>query len=244
MTPAKVSCLICATPRCGSNLLCEGLRRSRLGGRPEEFFSASLLSTYRELWKVSDDFLTYIRKAVEIGTTGNGVFAAKIMWSDAQQLFTQLRAHYGVADVDLAQTHERLSGLLPNLHYLYIERKEILAQAVSYAKALQNDVWIERIGHSATASDKLEYSRSQISYLLKEISDQSLSWNTYLAATGAPVKRISYEDFSENIKDTACDVLDFLGIAMPAEAQFTKGFMRKQSDGINAEWIMRYKSGN
>jgi LPS sulfotransferase NodH len=244
MAPDKVSCLICATPRCGSTLLCEALRRSKLGGRPEEFFSIYLLSAYREMWKVSGDFSSYVRKAVEVGTTANNVFSAKIMWSDAQKLFQQLGDHYGIEDYDLSSMHELLGKLLPNLHYVYIERKDTLAQAVSYAKALQANVWIK---YSATENSKgaePAYNRRQIDYLLKEIAVQSLGWKTYLELTGVAVKRICYEDFSENVEATARDVLEYLGTTMPSEAQFTRRLMRQQSDDINAEWISRYKAGN
>ena len=38
--PATVSYLVCATPRSGSTLLCEGLKATGVAGRPEEYFEA------------------------------------------------------------------------------------------------------------------------------------------------------------------------------------------------------------
>ena len=35
-----VSYLVCATPRSGSTLLCEGLKATGVAGRPEEYFEA------------------------------------------------------------------------------------------------------------------------------------------------------------------------------------------------------------
>jgi len=243
MTPVKVSCLICATPRCGSTLLCETLRRTRVGGRPEEFFSIYLLPKYRRLWKVSADISSYVEKAIEVGTTSNGVFSAKLMWSDAIPLFAQLGAHYGASAADISTAHKLLGKLFPDLHYVFIERKDKLAQAVSFAKALQTDVWVKKPGINGAKNPELEYNRRQIDYLLKEIAAQSVAWKGFFNSVGVPIKHVFYEDLSENIEETARDVLDHLGVAMPADEELAKTFLQRQSDQVNEDWIARYKTG-
>lgn len=243
MTRVKVSCLISATPRCGSTLLCEALRRTKLGGRPEEYFSIHLLAAYRRLWKVPADFSSYVEKAIEAGTTPNGVFAAKLMWSDAEPLFSQLRVHYGAQASDRPTMHELLGRLFLNLHYVLIERKDKVAQAVSFAIALQTGAWVKRPGLTRDPNPKLEYNRHQIDYLLNEINAHTIAWNRYFRSTGVKIKRVLYDDLKENIEDTARDVLDHLGVGMPVDAEFARVFLQKQSDQVNEEWIARYRAG-
>jgi LPS sulfotransferase NodH len=70
-TSSGVSCsyLVCATPRAGSHLLCEGLRQTGLAGRPEEFFTRLYLGP---------DASAYIRDQMATSRTSNGVFGARI----------------------------------------------------------------------------------------------------------------------------------------------------------------------
>src|SRR6266576_2724987 len=104
--------LVCATPRSGSTLLCEGLEATGVAGRPREYFeelketgvprrpreyfwglrSPDVLrlvpqdsqldrrSEQRPSWD-RDDYARHLAASLEQGTTPNGVFGAKLMWS-------------------------------------------------------------------------------------------------------------------------------------------------------------------
>jgi LPS sulfotransferase NodH len=106
----RVSYLVCATPRSGSTLLCEGLKATGVAGRPEEYFEADP-RTGRP--RTPADFLAglddqeaqlligsaqspeppaysslfdverhedHLARVRAWGTTANGVFGAKVMW--------------------------------------------------------------------------------------------------------------------------------------------------------------------
>src|SRR5262249_7015918 len=74
--PARKCYIVCATPRCGSNLLCEGLSLTNRAGRPEECF----LPWATPAPDSEPRLAAQLHQALVNGTTPNGVFGAKIMW--------------------------------------------------------------------------------------------------------------------------------------------------------------------
>ena len=73
--------VVCAIPRCGSNLLTDGLHATRRAGVPKQFFLAKFESRYgadHELDPASD-YAGYVRGIVHAKTTSNEVFGFKLM---------------------------------------------------------------------------------------------------------------------------------------------------------------------
>src|SRR5262245_5183703 len=126
----------CATPRCGSKLLCEALRLTKRAGRPEEFF----LEWATPAVDGEPDTASQLRQALVKGTTANDVFGVKIMWSYFHLVVARLR---DIARDATATTHSLLAALFPDLHYIRVVRRDKIRQAVSMAKALQSDQWTD-----------------------------------------------------------------------------------------------------
>src|SRR3954463_12389765 len=104
------SLLVCATPRSGSTLLCALLDGTGVAGRPREFFErlahSGLPRQPREYFEQVEDSKLLERRAptapgtpdpgdpipqaLAEGTTDNGVFAAKLMWTHLLDLAERL----------------------------------------------------------------------------------------------------------------------------------------------------------
>ena len=128
MTPS-VSYLVCATGRSGSNLLC-GLLRGR--GSPAGRRSTSVAGTiprWARRWGASGP-VEYVHGAIREGTR-NGVFGAKVMWFHMPNLLAKLEAVQG----RIVEERALLEGTFPGLRFVWIRRDDVVAQAVSYAKA-------------------------------------------------------------------------------------------------------------
>src|SRR3954466_6617189 len=141
------SLLVCATPRSGSTLLCALLEGTKVAGRPQEFFErlahSGLPRQPREYFEGVDDLeilallaptdpgspdpVDPIPGALADGSTANGVFAAKLMWTH----LVDLAARLGRAP-DAALLHERF----PAPHYVHVTREDKIAQAVSLWRAV------------------------------------------------------------------------------------------------------------
>jgi hypothetical protein len=77
---ASRSLLLCCTPRCGSWLLADLLEQTGVAGRPHEWFWRETVSANKRAWRIEGDE-EYRAAALAVGTTANGVFAAKVMWT-------------------------------------------------------------------------------------------------------------------------------------------------------------------
>src|SRR5262245_7609200 len=86
------SLLICGNQRSGTTMLCRALEDTSVCGRPEEYFLAEDPTQLPE-WRFWEDGLFgvrhgakgrghYLRIVYGLGTTPNGVFAAKLMWNN------------------------------------------------------------------------------------------------------------------------------------------------------------------
>ncbi len=141
--PAFDSYLICATPRSGSTLLCGLLESSGVAGHPASYFNRAGLVDYADDWRIArprdgriDD--AYVRAALAAGKTSNGVFGGRIMAATLPELIGDLAA----ADPGPAVTDvELLSAQLGRLRFVHLRRRDVVAQAVSWAKALQTHFW-------------------------------------------------------------------------------------------------------
>ncbi len=73
--------VVCAIPRCGSNLLTDGLHATRRAGVPKQFFLAKFESRYGADHGLdpANDYAAYVRGMVHAKTTSNEVFGFKLM---------------------------------------------------------------------------------------------------------------------------------------------------------------------
>ena len=131
--------LICATPRSGSNLLCESLVNTGLAGWPEEVFcniGDERLSLAQ--WGETTEIAQYLEWLFEDRSTPNGVFGAKIMLNDFRKLCARLQTRPGRAPLN---SHARLRSVFPNLRYVWMRRRDKLRQAISWVRAEHTNHW-------------------------------------------------------------------------------------------------------
>lgn len=264
MEPA-ISYIIAASPRCGSNLLCEALWSTGLAGRPEEHFLVWHRAV-REPERLQADFVKpwlvpaplFLERVLAKGTGPNGVFGVKIMWNYFDIVIDNMRTIPGYRGLEPS---ELLKAAFPNLRYIHITRSDRVRQAVSLAKAMQTqkwtdlEPWILAENGPATPADReriqasrqrvsersLEYDFGQIALLEDDLRKQDESWEAYFAESGIEPYRVVYEEFAEAYEQTAVDILGFLGIPRPDEIGPLRRAMKKQTDAVNEEWTRRFK---
>jgi trehalose 2-sulfotransferase len=226
--------IVCATQRSGSTLLCELLKATGVAGVPNEWFQhfkdtglADQPSQYlagledpvvRSLIppfdpgtpEASFDF-ERVRRA---GTTPNGVFAAKIMWSHTDDLWARLRGR-------------TLEDVFGPLRYVQVIRRDKVAQAVSLWTAIQTQVW--RDGDDAAPKAEPVYAHAAIHHLVEWLTLGERAWTAWLAPRNPDV--VVYEDFE---RDPSPTIEALAGVpASPPP-------MKRQANGRSAAWIARY----
>jgi LPS sulfotransferase NodH len=236
------SYLICATPRSGSTLLCGLLESSGVAGHPASYFNREGLNGYADDWRIArprdgqiDE--AFVRAALTAGKTSNGVFGGRIMAETLPELISGLAAaasRPAVTDVDL------LSAQLGRLRFVHLRRRDVVAQAVSWAKSLQTHFWHPGEAVAPGGQDP-HYDEELIGRLVAAIERSEADWTVWFAAHSIVPCEVTYEELAADPPRTAQEVLDYLGLDVPPDRQLVVGH-RRQADQLNADWITRFKS--
>lgn len=229
----KTSYLVCGIPRSGTSLLCHALRNTGIAGRPEEYFWRGDEAFWSWRWHTST-YGEYVGTAIREGTTPNGVFGARVMWGYMGEFLEKLAA---TRPREKFQGHRLLSEWFPNLHYVRMSRRDRIAQAVSWARAVQSDVWYS--GDTRRAGRTVKFDFDQIDNLVNEIGDHEEAWDAYFRASGVDLLHLFYEELSSDLDVAIVAVLGHLGIERVALA--APPALVRQRDRLNDEWVDRYR---
>ena len=237
MHPSQ-SYVICATPRSGSYLLCEALTNTGLAGRPTEFFALGPEQGLLTHWGLTEqEYDQYLAKVLQLGTTPNGVFGAKLIWFTLPMILGKFHTLPGCANLEDANL---LATLFPNLHYISITRREKVRQAISYAKALQNSEWVRVKDQHPWSQRELVFDPCMIERLLQEIEREERAMQHFFLQNSIQPFQVVYEELVMAYEETAKDILHFLGISFPEPLTFDERSLVRQSDAQTEEWLQRY----
>jgi LPS sulfotransferase NodH len=246
----------------------EALRHSGRPRRPEEYFLGVEDQSIRDhlgergigsdppprspLWSRAA-YDRYLEWAFETGTTGNGVFGAKLMWGyfgDFVSLLRNIPAH---RDTPLA---ELLPEVFPNLTFVRVVRANKVRQAVSLWKAVQTATWREDQASAKAASvedegappyrsfieehrPQLRFHYRAIDHLLSQVLAEEASWDAFFEHSGIEPVLVLYENFAAAYETSTLNLLDRLGLSPPDGFAFEPR-MKRQSDRVNDDWTKRY----
>lgn len=232
------SYLVCGTPRSGSSLLCEALLNTGIAGQPEEYFLPRNELVWRERWGTAT-YAEYLANTIKQCTTPNGVFGVKMMWSYFDNFMGKVRQLPGY-NLKARSDHDRIQALFPNLHYIWIKRRDKVRQAVSHAKARQTDIWKVTKDTSSLVKNVPTFSFEQIDFMIHEFEVQELEWQKYFAANGIKPFVVIYEDFVAKYEETAVHILNYLKLPAVNEVKFAPRLMIKQANEESEQWVQRY----
>jgi LPS sulfotransferase NodH len=225
------SYFICGTARSGSWMLCGLLASTGVAGRPHEWFYVETEDANKEAWGVSS-FSDYLRRVLDAGTTTNGVFGSKLMWAYAEGLFTRLQ-ELGGGGSDLMA----LEGHFPDPRFIWLQRRDVDAQAVSFEKAIQTGHY-----HLWNASDSApapSYDDAKIAGLVREVTAHNAAWRSWFAANEIEPLYVWFEDLVADPVGVTRSVLEHLGVA--SEGVPIRELTVSVRDRVNDEWLDSYR---
>ncbi len=139
-----------------------------------------------------------------------------------------------VTDVELLSAH------LGRLKFVHLRRRDVVAQAVSWARALQTHHW-----HPGEAvrpgGQRPHYDEELIGRLVATIDKFEADWTLWFAAHSIVPCRVVYEKLAADPLRTAHKVLDYLGLHVLRDRQLVIGH-RRQADEVNADWAARFRT--
>jgi trehalose 2-sulfotransferase len=209
----KAGYVICTEERSGSNLLCQHLESTGVLGKPHEVFKyAAAVARLRHAR--ASGLYDHLKPA----TTANGVCGFKLF-----------SGHFDfITGTDWLER-------LPALQFVYLERRDLLGQAISLVKATQT----RSFRASVTPVAETFYDRAAIAFALKRLTLAQARWRIFFATNDLRPLHLIYEEICEDpmaaVRSIAERVdVDVAGLVSSAPA------MRVQRDAISDEWRERY----
>lgn len=214
--------VVCATPRCGSNYLCQLLASTGVLGDPREYFNAVGRRNYDHDPGYPADARGQLERVLSTGRTPNDVYGVKIHPFQLAEL---------PADVDpLAD--------LPQLHVVRMVREDRLGQALSWSRAQQSGQF--RAGDAASAP--VHYDRDHIAGSLAFLADEEAEWDRRLSGRALATVTLSYEQLVAEPQAAADRVARLVGVRR-ARVDPDRVTVGVQRDAVTEDWRRRFLAG-
>jgi trehalose 2-sulfotransferase len=236
VTPPR-SYVLCGTPRTGSTLLCSLLSSTGVAGHPDSYFREADEATWAERFGVAvragavldyEEFAAAVKVAA---TSENGVCGLRVMWGSLEHVVD------GLARGDTRPDMDVLQEAFGPLTVIHLRRRDIVAQAASWARAEQTGYWQD--GDVTKAAPRLDIDR--LAALVETVRAHNRAWGDWFSAQGLTPLAVTYEDLVRDRRSTVATILAHLGVAMPPEWRPDSSHA-KQADELNARWARAYRT--
>jgi trehalose 2-sulfotransferase len=210
---------ICTSGRSGSNLFCQYLSSTGVLGHPLEYFNGAgrRMLGFRDY---PDEPGQQLECVLTIGATGNGIYGLKLF---PEQL-------------DRVARSVRWTQRLPRLHFVLLDRRDLLAQAISWLRAEQTDRW--RAGMASRGAEV--YDAARIRDLLRRAARDNARWRVFFACNDIAPVIVAYEDLVAEPQACVDRVARLFGLEGRAPIDASKIDLVIQRDALSAEWRARF----
>jgi trehalose 2-sulfotransferase len=134
-----------------------------------------------------------------------------------------------------------LAAMLPRggpRHIIYLRRRDLLAQTISYARAVMTGVW--RKEQEASTSGSLDYSQEQLESAERGIVFQQNVWCRMFNDLRIDPLCIWHEDVLADPAAASRQVADYIGVSIEPASAVQIPQISKQSRGEAEAWMDRY----
>jgi LPS sulfotransferase NodH len=211
--------LVATTPRCGSHFFGHAVAECRHFGFPLEYLNSGNMAVWHARFGTSDT-ASLLAQLVRHRSGPTGWFGIKAHWS-------QFARFEGDAALQALGGFERA---------IWVLRRDLPGQAISYERAAQTGQWIS----SAPQKAQARYNYAAIVKRARDVRAQNDAWRARFADRfGQPVLRIVYEDMMADparIFGEFTDFLDPKAQARPVASPRTQ----RQSGTPGDDWRPRY----
>jgi LPS sulfotransferase NodH len=227
-TGVNHSYFVCSTPRTGSTMLAGVLVQSGTVGRASEIFSPVVAPRGRRV-RVGDYLVACTGKAAR----RTGVFGVKLHWPHHELLIHLLRGLRGSTGLPDSRLIE---SVFPGPRYVWLTRKDEVAQAVSWHRAKTTRVWLD--DDQQLADPVFDY--EAIDERLRLVREHNARWRQWFAGNEVEPYTVSYEELVADPAAVARALVAHLGLGVAGEVS-SWPHTRRQADALNAEWACRYR---
>jgi trehalose 2-sulfotransferase len=233
-TEVRQTYVVATVPRTGSSFLCDLLVRTGVLGEPVELATTEFRDDYCKRWSIPSDVsdTNFLITGVRKSTSKNGVFGVKLL---ANQ-FTRLK-NMGKLSRN-ATSKQIIEHIAPNAKYVYLLRRDLRAQGISWYRALRTGRWWEVVNHEngwVKAPDP-EYNSISIRQLIDESRELRRLWEEHFQVNGIKPLRITYEDLVEDHARVVGAILSHMDQDPRIARYVTRSRYVRLADDISRDW--------
>ena len=224
--PLRKSYVVASSYRSGSTYFCSRLWNTGVLGAPAEYLNVGVGRMLRHVMESRLQATSpedYFAKLLACRTSSNGVFGMK--------------AHYHHFEEALDWCPSMIELLSP-VTYIYICRRDTVAQAVSMAKAIQTNRWSSM---DAEVETDLRYDEFLIARCLEEVQRQKIGWLRWFELNNITPFVLSYEDLIANSAGAVGSVVKLLDVQDDEASEIYPPEVQKLGDATNIEWAARFR---
>jgi len=213
--------MIATVPRSGSTALCLDLWRTGLLGAPLEYTNLELVQGDRRWRKLLRQELPFWKALQRLRTGPNGVFSYKF---------------FVMQYVELLNNKPKLLSRIAPTHVVYFTRRDKLAQAISYSKAMRSGAWFA----NTPTQEPCDYDEAHIQKCEDLLWRQEKSWEHVFDITNTCPLRVTYEEFMAAPDAVVQAILQYVvpGALMRQRLQIPQ--IEIQRDTLSEEWKQRF----
>jgi LPS sulfotransferase NodH len=222
----RIRYMICSTPRSGSTLLGDLLTTTGVAGAPLEYFNEVNIEAFFIRKKKRMELNDYLEAVESLRSTPNGVFGFKAHF---EQVTSALRMG-GVTE---------LAPFLSKFDkFIFIRRRNKLAQAISWNKALQTGRWSSQHNEVEAPELPVKFDPESISSCLNRVLRGERDWEAALQQIDRNYHLVEYEKLVEDPAEEIAKILAYCGIQEPHTPP--KPRLEKQRDSTNNQLEREY----
>ena len=215
---AKPTIMIAITPRTGSTYLCTALHQAGLSREPNEIFNPDGPARQECERRGTSSFADYM---ASFARDPDPAFIFKIGWYNARPLATAL------------------TRLFPALRVIYLDRRNIAAQAVSQFRAELSGTWHARPNQPRRAFDwNGKFDLARICHIVQNMEQEKRDWESWFTANNITPLRLDYRQLDTNMPDAVRQIAGAMHLPLRPEAVAGGGVL-KLADATSADWTER-----
>jgi LPS sulfotransferase NodH len=243
------SYIICTSPRSGSTLLCKLLAATGVAGHPASYFHRPELTDWLDRFGLvpggdaseREVLEAILRAAITVGSGETGVFGLRLQRHSFEFFVSKLTVLYPALQSDV----ERFAAAFGRTLFVHLTRRDKVEQAVSCVKAEQSGLW-----HMAPDGTELErlsaarepvYDAAEIRACFDTMTAADRDWEDWFGREGIDPLHITYDALSADPQQVLRQIIVRLGLDPRTADGVTPG-VRKLADGINGDWVARYRA--
>jgi trehalose 2-sulfotransferase len=181
--------VICASPRMASYLLCEALEATERFGVPREYFDhhEGKVKWWVDRLGIKGDE-DYVDKVIAAGSTPNGVFGVKLFPYQAPDLVNRFLRMSGWLRIEGKRPTfvDCLRTRFDELQYIWMRRRNQVAQGISLYRASKSGVWHVRPESElpSPSSNEAAFEFAEIDSQVRSVEESDRQWQRFFALGG------------------------------------------------------------